>query len=95
MGIGLRNKPCRGFCHLSFKKEAIRKREGPVTVTWVALGLAPPSKEDTDKDAAPPPLHLIVPVGLHKSSVSKGYYFYSALVNWGTTYNLISHSVAN
>jgi hypothetical protein len=54
-----------------------------------------PSKEDTDKDVSPPPLHLIVPVDLCKCSGSKEKNPYLVFVDSDATYNFISKSVTD
>ncbi len=65
-----------------------------MTLSSAALGPALSSKEDPDEDTPPPP-HLMVPVDLRKGSGGEGYYYYSALVNSGATYNFISQAVAD
>ncbi len=66
-----------------------------MTLASAALGLVLPSKEDTNKDASPSPLHLIVPVDYHKGSGDEGYYPCKALVDSGATYNFISQFIVD
>jgi hypothetical protein len=85
LGPGQRNKPYEVFRRLCVKTEAIVKREGPLTLASVALGLALLSKEDTDNGTLPSLPHLMVPVDLHKDSSDEGYYLHLALIGWGAT----------